>query len=338
MRPSLAAAVAALLLNTGCGYIGGTQVPLANVPTPPRDIAAIQRGATIIAHFMAPDLTTEGYPIKGVLKLDLRAGPAPAIWNESAWAAQAQRFDPTRTTKLPPPKPDLPTQQLVEYQFPATAWTSQEIIVAARAIGSNGKASNWSTLFTLPVRAPLAKPEQLTATPLANGIRLTWRGAGEHFRVMRRTEGSDSFADLATTTAPEYLDASAEFGKTYAYQVLAFAAVAPQKEAQSDLSDETTKLYKDEFPPAAPAGLIATPSPATVELSWDSNTEPDLAGYRVYRSIDGGAFAKVADVNEIPAYSDHAVERGKTYRYAVTAMDKSGNESARSATVEAVLQ
>jgi fibronectin type 3 domain-containing protein len=58
----------------------------------------------------------------------------------------------------------------------------------------------------------------------------------------------------------------------------------------------------------------------------------------VYRSIDGGAFQKIADVNEIPSYSDHVVERGKTYRYSVTAMDKSGNESGRSATVEAALQ
>jgi fibronectin type 3 domain-containing protein len=184
----------------------------------------------------------------------------------------------------------------------------------------------------------LAKPEQLTATPLANGIRLTWRGAGDHFRILRRAQGADNFAELATTTAPEYLDASAEFGKTYTYQVLAFAALAPLKEAQSDLSEEKTILYKDEFPPAAPAGLTATPSPASVELSWDANTEPDLAGYRVYRSTAGGAFEKVGDVNEIPAYSDHAVERGKTYRYMVTALDKAGNESGRSPTVEAALQ
>ena len=43
-------------------------------------------------------------------------------------------------------------------------------------------------------------------------------------------------------------------------------------------------------------------------------------------------------MNEIPTYSDRAVERGKTYRYMVTAMDKSGNESGRSAAVQAVLQ
>ena len=37
----------------------------------------------------------------------------------------------------------------------------------------------------------------------------------------------------------------------------------------------------------------------------------------------------------IPSYSDHQVEHGKTYRYAVSAIDKSGNESARSGPVEA---
>jgi hypothetical protein len=338
MRLSSAAAVAALLLDSGCGYIGGTLVPLANVPNAPADLAAIQRGAKLIAHFTVPDLTTEGFPIKEPAQLDLRAGPAPDPWSESVWSAQAERVAPTRMTKLPPARPNGPDQQLAEYEFSSTAWTGKTIVIAARVIGSNKKASNWSALLTLPVGPPLAKPEQLTATPLANGIRLTWRGAGGHFRILRRAQAADSFAELATITAPEYLDVSAEFGKTYTYQVLAFAAVAPQKEAQSDLSDEATLLYKDEFPPAAPAGLIATPSPASVELSWESNTEPDLAGYRVYRSIGGGAFEKVADVNEIPAYSDHAVERGKTYRYAVTAMDKSGNESARSAVVEAAMQ
>jgi hypothetical protein len=338
MRPSLAAAVAALLLSTGCGYIGPTLVPLVNVPTAPSDVAAVQRGAKLIAHFTVPGVTTEGYRIKGGLQLDLRAGPSPDVWKESEWAAKAERVAPARITKLPPARPDATAQQLAEYEFSSTAWTGKTIVVAARVIGSNQKASNWSALSTLPVVAPLAKPEQLVATPLANGIRLTWRGAGGHFRVLRRAEGGDGFAELATTTAPEYLDASAEFGKTYTYQVLAFAAVAPQKEAQSDLSEETTKLYKDEFPPAAPAGLVATPSPASVELSWESNTEPDLAGYRVYRSTAGGAFEKIADVNEIPTYSDHAVERGKTYRYTLTAVDKSGNESGRSATVEAALQ
>ena len=115
----------------------------------------------------------------------------------------------------------------------------------------------------------------------------------------------------------------------------AFTDLGNHREAQSDLSAEQTLTPMDNFPPAAPADLRATASANSVELSWEANAEPDLAAYRVYRSVNGGAFEKIADVNDIPAYSDKAVQSGKTYRYVVTAVDKSGNESARSAVAEA---
>jgi hypothetical protein len=48
-----------LLLTAGCGYIGQPLVPLANVPQRISDLAAVQRGSTIIAHFTIPTFTTE---------------------------------------------------------------------------------------------------------------------------------------------------------------------------------------------------------------------------------------------------------------------------------------
>jgi fibronectin type 3 domain-containing protein len=41
---------------------------------------------------------------------------------------------------------------------------------------------------------------------------------------------------------------------------------------------------------------------------------------------------------EAPVYSDSKVEAGKTYRYAVSAVDLAGNESERSIVVGAALQ
>ncbi len=330
--------LAFFLFTSACGYIGGPLTPLANVPATPTGLAATQRGANLIVHFMVPSLTTESVPIKGPLELDLRAGPAPAVWSESAWTAHAEHLAPQQLLKIPAAGHGGMEQQVAEYEFPATAWSGKDVAIAARVIGSNGKASNWTPYLTLPVITPLPKPGELTATPQANGIHLTWHGTGGHFRVLRRVEGSEAFDELAVTTAPEYLDASAQFGKRYVYQVQAFTEAAPRQEAQSELSNQQTLLYEDKFPPAQPTGLRAAASPASIELSWDANTEPDLAGYRVYRSANNGAFEKIADVNEIPTYSDHAVERGKSYRYEVSAIDKSGNESARSAAVEAALQ
>ena len=99
---------------------------------------------------------------------------------------------------------------------------------------------------------------------------------------------------------------------------------------ESDLSEPVTKIPADEFPPAAPAGLTAVPTTTSIELAWDRDTEPDLAGYRVYRAAPGGEFEKIGETAEAPSYSDKQVESGKQYRYAVSAFDKAGNESKRS--------
>ena len=45
-------------------------------------------------------------------------------------------------------------------------------------------------------------------------------------------------------------------------------------------------LPRRRSPPAAPTGLAATPGNGLVTLAWTANTEPDLAGYRVFRSDD----------------------------------------------------
>jgi hypothetical protein len=324
---SLSATLAALCFSCfGCGYIGGVLPPLANIPADPTGLAVVQRGATLFAHFKVPELTTELTPIKGDLELDLRVGVTPNPWNVEAWAASAKKVSP-QTLK----------DDIAQYQLPSREWTGKEITIAARAIGANGKASNWSNIVTLTVVAPLAAPTEFAAVPTAIGVRLTWRGTGQHFRILRRAEGSPDYVEIGTPTTPEFLDSTAEFGKKYSYLVQAYADLGANREVQSDLSPERTLTPEDKFPPAVPANLRATASANSVELSWDANTEPDLDGYRVYRSVNGGAFEKIAGVNEIPAYSDKPVESGKTYRYVVTAVDKSGNESARSAVAEATL-
>jgi fibronectin type 3 domain-containing protein len=86
-----------------------------------------------------------------------------------------------------------------------------------------------------------------------------------------------------------------------------------------------------------PGGLHASAAPGSIELNWERNTEPDLNGYRIYRATGAGEFEKLADVSVAPSYSDRAVEAGKTYRYAVASLDRTGNESARSAVAEVLV-
>ena len=75
-------------------------------------------------------------------------------------------------------------------------------------------------------------------------------------------------------------------------------------------------------------------TPASIEVSWQRSPEPDLKGYYVYRSVNGGAFERQADLLTVPAFSDRTVEHGKSYRYQVSALDQKNNESARSPVAE----
>ena len=96
---------------------------------------------------------------------------------------------------------------------------------------------------------------------------------------------------------------------------------------------------KDIFPPAAPTGLaaVAAPDEGAIDLSWAPNTETDLAGYAVYRSSAGGEAVRISPPGkpiDTPAFRDATAQPGHEYVYSVTAIDRDGNQSPRSAEVK----
>ncbi|MGA9628312.1 MAG: hypothetical protein WBQ65_27815 [Bryobacteraceae bacterium] len=321
--PALLAAAA--LLTGGCGYTGDALPPLANIPARVNDLAAIERGDRIMVQFTVPPRTTEGVAIKTPLKLDLRIGTAEPPFNQEVWAARAT-----------PVAAGPVDNGVARYEIPVAAWTGKEATLAVRVLSARGKTMGWSNFVNLPVVAPPERPAEVRAEATADGVRLTWRARGDSFRIYRRS-GSEGFAPVANVPQPTWTDSGAEFGKHYVYQVQTMVKLPNNTEAQSDVSEEAGITPEDRFPPAVPAGLNAATAPNSIELSWDGDTEPDLAGYRVYRSTGAGPFEKIGEMVTIPSYSDRAVEHGKTYRYAVSAIDKTGNESARSVPVEATL-
>jgi len=66
---------------------------------------------------------------------------------------------------------------------------------------------------------------------------------------------------------------------------------------------------------------------ASVSVSWNSNTEPDLAGYQVYYGTQSGNYGVVIDVGNVTEYTVSGLEVGKSYYFAVTAYDENWNES-----------
>lgn len=97
----------------------------------------------------------------------------------------------------------------------------------------------------------------------------------------------------------------------------------------------------DTSPPAAPAGLAGSPEPGGgVRVNWAANTEPDLAGYNVYRAfVSGGPYSRInSSLVATNSYLDASAPDTTTLWYEVTAQDGTGNESARSAPTRVILR
>ncbi len=294
----------------GCGYVGDPLPPALNIPLAVSDLKAGQRAATIYVDFTIPSLTTEQLGIRQLGSVDLRVGLA------------GQSPEDLKTYPV-----DKLTPGAVKVEIPSAEWAGKEIVVAVRLGNLRGRYSEWSNLSQVRVVAPLSPPSDVIALSHPEGVRIAWNTmAGARYRVYRTAEGDQAPILVASVPGGEYLDRAVTLGKPYRYALQTFIDTV-----ESDRSNPISITPEDRFAPSAPVGLTAIGAISTGELSWERNTEADLGGYRVYRSVDGGPFERQSPDPDAPAWSDKAMSRGKLYRYVVTAVDQAGNESPRSA-------
>ena len=64
----------------------------------------------------------------------------------------------------------------------------------------------------------------------------------------------------------------------------------------------------------------------SVSLSWDANTEPDLAGYKLYYGGASGNYTASVDVGDVTTYV-FTRQAMTPYYFAVTAYNSDGRES-----------
>jgi hypothetical protein len=76
---------------------------------------------------------------------------------------------------------------------------------------------------------------------------------------------------------------------------------------------------------------------AEVNLAWDPNTEPDVAGYRVYYGLGSRNYDRIMDVGNTTSCVVTGLEQGRTYYFAATAVNTANVESDFSNEVTAAL-
>jgi hypothetical protein len=187
-----------------------------------------------------------------------------------------------------------------------------------------------------------------TSTATATAADLSAAHKGELPGATKEPSESRFRAGSGTLDAGGTVDRTAQIGHAYRYTAQRVRSVelgGQRLEVRSLPSVTVTVEMKDVFPPEAPVGLVAVPGFAgatndstqkpTIDLSWEPNMEPRVAGYRVYRHDLGGEAASAwmqldSELVPVAAYRDLTVVAGDMYAYRVTAVDAAGNESTRS--------
>jgi len=214
-------------------------------------------------------------------------------------------------------------------------WKREEQGTGNRRQGTGSAAgADWVELVRTTLNAPNpAAAERQTGLP----------GAAKQVRVTRFRAGGPSPATDATGLGDPggAIDRTAEIGSEYSYtaqQVHAETIGGHELQSRGVVSAAISFAVRDVFPPEIPRGLVAVPAFAgaeqrpAIDLSWEPDVEPRVAGYRVYRRE---ALAESPDrwkpiAPELvagPAYRDATVLAGHRYAYQVTAVSTTGNES-----------
>jgi hypothetical protein len=350
-----AVAVVLAAVPSGCGTPGAPQPPSLNLPDRVTDLAALRAGDRVSLTWTMPKKNTDKILLKGEIPIRVcrREGAGrcePAGSGASAAPGAKDEFTDTLPSALAEGAP-----RALSYFVELT--------------NRNGRSAGQSNAaVVLAGKAPAAVAD-LKAVVRKEGVELEWTADATQADVRlerrlltpRKPGSSAGHGPLAAqperprqnlmvdggAQAGRALDKTVRFGETYEYRAQHLFRVAMGQqtlELGGEWSNPVRADVLDIFPPAAPTGLAAVataPGPGaqgelSIDLSWQPVTEPDLAGYIVYRRGHGGEWQRISPEKPVvgPAFHDAQVERGRTYEYAVTAIDQSGHESARSAPAE----
>jgi hypothetical protein len=344
-----------LLLCPFCGKKGDILPPLVRFPQTVEDVRAAQKADRIVLTWKNPTAYEDGSTLSVIEKIEIwvleqdAAGEAQAAEITPEQFAEKAKLHATltedRIQEYLSQEEDSQGQMTYSFDLPAKDFMSKKYTFGIRVKGKK-RYSSFSPLVSLkPVVLPLP-PTDVKAALFPDKIEISWdpplknrdQSTPPHVEGYNiyRSQGEEEPRRLIDSLIKEekYEDKNFVFGQTYRYFVRASATDTPPY-LESEDSEAAEILTEDTFPPQPPKGLISVAGQDFLAISWDASPEDDLEGYRVWRQEEGVEEFRLLTPDPIKeaAYNDRAVERGKRYTYAVTALDTAGNESPKSETI-----
>jgi hypothetical protein len=319
---------------TACGVQGPPRPPRIEQPERILDLRAVQVGKSVRLRFTLPRLATDGERLTKPQAIEiLRAmGSGDLTLWKTISSDETERAKQGDSIVLP---------LAINSDMHPPARVRLAVRTVTRGFRNRPHASELSSEAALTLLGVPDAIQNLEATVTEKAIQLKWTAPPESptaYRLYRSSTGApDSFRTIGEPAEPAFDDADFVFGRKYFYRVSAVVK-GGDSVALSEDSPVLEVTPRDTFAPQPPQGLTAVFTTEFVELIWNASTEPDLAGYFVYRRSEGESETRLtAEPLSTPIYRDSTVAGGKSYTYRVTAVDAAGNESefSASATAEA---
>ncbi len=345
--------IAVLILGvatlTGCGVPGAPLPPSADIPRFVGDLKAARKGDAVTLTWTTPTETSDGElirkPGKMLVQRALRSGATSDLVFQTIAELPLQ---PT----LKEGRGDQATATDTLTKLPRSGGSDFAVYMVL-AEGHNGKSFGLPNRVSVPLVPNLPPPQKVTATPVPTGIMIRWEPSGPVpttantqtqyvYKIMRRLQ--DAKEPVVATQvkagdpANSFIDTGIEWEKSYQYWIVPVTLWQDgnrKGEIEGDDSPVADVLAHDSFPPANPSGVEAVYSAVApnsfIDITWTGNSEPDVAGYNVYRHLENEQPVKInSDLVKTPRFADPNVQPGRKYFYAITAVDLRGNESGKS--------
>jgi hypothetical protein len=343
------------MLVSGCGTPGAPQPPSLNLPDRVTDVSATRTGNRVSLTWTMPKRNTDKLPLKGDITV--------FVCRQQVGQGNSTLCETAGELELAPAADGVFTETLPEALASGAPRTLTYFVELKNRRGRSAGLSNPALVLAGEAPPPVTG---FGAEVHKDGVVLRWNAAdpSASVRLQRKllTPAPPQPRTGPLPSAPEpvnqnlmvesrpgaaltqAIDKNIVLGNRYEYRAVRIVRESVDGntvELEGELSAPIQVDAMDVFPPAVPAGLVAvgtaadpaSGAPASIDLSWQPNTDADLAGYQVYRREDQTPWQRISGEQPVvgPAFHDAHVLPGHTYRYGVSAVDKAGHESGRSA-------
>lgn len=344
-----------LLILLSCGRKGDPRVPVRYIPGPVEDLVAAPKENTVLLSWKRPEKNEDGTPIKDLAGfLILRAEIEEGIGECRCEYLKIRMIDL-----------DKPEPAIIEGEKTIFLDKGEDLsppgLSYGKTYGYKVFSINKSKILSkekearVSLSVPPGPPERLRAIAGEGKVTLSWDPPKykidgseltdlKGYNLYRGTEKGiygDEPVNPGLILSLTYTDKGLKNNKSYYYIVKAVNTLTPPWN-EGPSSNEISVTPQKLTPPAPPKRLIAVPAEGKVFLTWDENTEPELAGYKVYRSLSPKTGYILITPEPIikTTFIDINVVPNIKYYYRVTAVDNAPkpNESLSSNEAEAEIR